>query len=132
MGKGSGHAERNLEIPSSYGDETGADLKGRLRLAFSPSSSAGSNCSPFPSLCSSPGLAVSPLVLVVLGLLPARIMLLIRLFGMAKGKLTQVVVCRLLPSNWSICFMTKDRCKALYQSSYWCLFIDPYFGLMLR
>lgn len=132
VAKGSGHAERNLEIPSSYGDEAGADLKGRLRLAFSLSSSAGRNCSPCPSLCSSPGLAMSPLVLVVLGLLPARRMLLIRLFGTGKGKLTQVVVCRLLPSNQSICFMTKDRCKALYQSSYWCLFIDPYFDLTLR
>ena len=43
VGKRSEHAERNLEMMSSYGDKAGADLRGRLGLAFSSSSSAGRN-----------------------------------------------------------------------------------------
>lgn len=82
--------------------------------------------------CAAPPGWPCPLLCWWYSLLPARIMLSIRLFRMGKGKLTQVVVCRLLASNRSICFMTNDWCKALYQSSYWCLFIDPYFDLTLR
>lgn len=50
-------------------------------------------------------------LLVVLGLLPSRIMDLIWFLRVRKGRITQVMVCRLPNFNQSICSMTNDAIK---------------------